>query len=107
MKLRTEILALGLFGALLASITGGAGLLGVSRLGASIDASIQAGSALQLSQSADMMHDAVRGDAQLAYLGALEKSPEQIAEAKAGLADHRRTFDEALSKLAAVPLSCG
>ena len=105
MKLRTEILALGLFGALLASITGGAGLLGVSRLGASIDASIQAGSALQLSQSADMMHDAVRGDAQLAYLGALEKSPEQIAEAKAGLADHRRTFDEALSKLAAVPLT--
>ncbi|MBX9792960.1 MAG: HAMP domain-containing protein [Burkholderiaceae bacterium] len=105
MKLRTQILVLGLFGALLASVSGGMGLLGVSRLGGSIEGAIQAGGALQTSQSADMMHDAVRGDAQLAYLGALDKSPEKIAEAKAALADHAKTFDEAMSKLSAYPLS--
>ncbi|MFM9917450.1 MAG: methyl-accepting chemotaxis protein [Rhizobacter sp.] len=105
MKLRTQILVLGLFGATLASISGGMGLLGVSRLGGSIDGAIQAGSALQASQSADMMHDAVRGDAELAYIGALDKSPERIVEAKAGLAEHAKTFEEALSKLAAMPLT--
>lgn len=105
MKLRTQILVLGLFGALLASVSGGMGLLGVSRLGGSIEGAIQAGGALQTSQSADMMHDAVRGDAQLAYLGALDKSPEKIAEAKADLADHAKTFDEAMSKLSAYPLT--
>ncbi|MDO9315763.1 MAG: methyl-accepting chemotaxis protein [Burkholderiaceae bacterium] len=105
MKLRTQILVLGLFGATLASISGGIGLLGVSRLGGSIDGAIQAGSALQTSQNADMMHDAVRGDAQLAYLGALDKNAAQIAEAKAGLADHTKTFDEALSTLAAMSLT--
>ena len=105
MKLRTQILVLGLFGALLAAVSGGIGFVGVSRLGGSIDGAIQAGSALQTSLSADMMHDAVRGDAQLAYLGALDKNPQQIAEAKAGLADHAKTFDDAMSELAKLQLS--
>jgi len=105
MKLRTQILVLGLFGALLAAVSGGIGFVGVSRLGGSIDGAIQAGSALQTSLSADMMHDAVRGDAQLAYLGALDKNPQQIAEAKAGLADHAKTFDDAMAELAKLQLS--
>ncbi|MDL2337960.1 MAG: methyl-accepting chemotaxis protein [Pseudomonadota bacterium] len=105
MKLRTQILSLGLSGALLAAVSGGIGLYASTRLGASIEDAIQAGVALQASQSADMMHDAIRGDAQLALLGALDKSPERIAEAQAGLKDHAKTFGEALSKLQSLPMS--
>ncbi len=90
---------------MLAAVSGGIGFMGVTRLGGSIDGAIQAGSALQTSLSADMMHDAVRGDAQLAYLGALDKNPQQIAEAKAGLADHAKTFDEAIAELGKLQLS--
>ena len=104
MKLRTQILVLGLFGALLASVSGSMGLLGVSRLGVSIDESLRASETLQTSQDADMMHDAVRADAQMAYLGALDKSPARIAEAQASLTEHARKFDEALSKLGQLPL---
>ncbi len=104
MKLRTQILVLGLFGALLASVSGGMGLLGVSRLGVSIDEALQAGEMLQTSQDADMMHDAVRADAQMAYLGALDKSPARIAEAQASLAEHAKKFNESLSRLGQLPL---
>ena len=105
MKLRTQILLLGLFGAVLASVSGGMGLLGVSRVGVSIDEAVRAGESLQTSQDADMMHDAVRADAQRAYLGALDKSPASITEAKAGLAEHAKKFNGALAKLGTLPLS--
>ncbi len=105
MKLRTQILLLGLFGAVLASVSGGMGLLGVSRVGVSIDEAVRAGESLQTSQDADMMHDAVRADAQRAYLGALDKSPASITEAKAGLAEHAKKFNEALAKFGTLPLS--
>lgn len=105
MKLRTQILVLGLFGALLASGSGGMGLLGVSRVAVSIDEAVQAGEALQTSQGADMMHDAIRADAQMAYLGALDKSAASISQAKAGFAEHAKKFNEALIKLSQSPLS--
>jgi len=49
------------------------------------------------SQGADMVHDAVLGDAQRAHLGALDKSSESLTEARAGLAEHAKKFNEALS----------
>ena len=104
MRLRHQILVLGIFGALLASITGGAGLLGVSRLGVSIDDAVQAGESLRASQDADMMHDAIRADAQMAYLGALDQQPQRIDEARSELADHAQKFDAALEKLGNMPL---
>jgi hypothetical protein len=48
---------------------------------------------------ADMMHDAVRGDGQLALLGALEQNPERIAEAEKGLTAHAAAFNDAIAKL--------
>ena len=105
MKLRTQILAVGLTGALLAAISGGIGVYATSRLGASMDDAIQAAAALQASQEADMMHDALRGDAQLALLGFLQKTPQRVAEARAGHRDHAATFDDALTRLEALPLS--
>jgi len=104
-KLRTQILVLGLFGAFLASVSGGMGLFGVSRLGDSIEEAVEAGKTLQMSQDADMMHDAVRADAQRAYLGALDKSPATITEAKADLAEHEKKFNETLATLATFHLS--
>ena len=105
MKLRSQILALGLSGALLAGSAGGIGLYTSSQLGASLSDTVKASHALQTSQQADMMHDALRGDAQLALLGALEKNAELIASASAGLKDHAETFDAALNELSGHSLS--
>jgi methyl-accepting chemotaxis protein len=105
MKLRTQILALGLSGALLAGLAGAIGLYASSHLGQSLESAIEAASALQTSQSADMMHDAVRGDAQLAMLGALGKNPQQIADATKGLGEHAEIFEKALTELEGLHLS--
>ena len=105
MKLRSQILALGLSGALLAGFAGGIGLYTSSQLGSSLSDTVKAGHALQTSQQADMMHDALRGDAQLALLGALEQNAELIESARAGLKDHAETFDTALNELSGHSLS--
>jgi methyl-accepting chemotaxis protein len=105
MKLRTQIIAFGLAGALLAALSGGIGLLASSRLGGSVNEAIAAGVALQASQEADMMHDAIRGDAQLAILGALDRNTGQIAEAERALKAHGETFDQALTRLEGMTLS--
>ena len=105
MKLRTQILALGLSGALLAGRAGGIGLFTSSRLGDSLSDAVQGSHALQTSQDADMMHDALRGDAQLALLGALEKNADRVAEAQSGLKEHAERFEAALTGLDGMPLS--
>ena len=105
MKLRTQILALGLAGAALAGIVGVIGLVATTRLSGSIEAAVLAGEALQASQEADMMHDAIRGDVQLAYLGALENAKDRVTEAEKGLKDHAKTFSQALDTLQTLPLT--
>ncbi len=105
MKLRTQIIGFGLAGTLLAGLTGGIGFYASSRLGTALDEAIHASVALQTSQAADMMHDAVRGDAQLAILGAMEGKPAQIAEANKDLKEHADTFTNALTELQAMPLT--
>ena len=105
MKLRSQILALGLSGALLAGFAGGIGLYTSSQLGASLSDTVKASQALQTSQQADMMHDALRGDAQLALLGALEQNAELIASARSGLKDHAESFDSSLKQLSEQALS--
>jgi methyl-accepting chemotaxis protein len=104
-KLRTQIIALGLAGAALAAGVGSIGLVAAAGMGSAIEDSIQSSQALQASQEADMMHDAIRGDGQLALFGALQKSPDRIKEAEDGLATHVETFNKALVGLGALPLS--
>jgi methyl-accepting chemotaxis protein len=104
MKLRSQIVAFGLAGVALATLVGGIGLVASSRLGGAIEDAIEAGQALKASQEADMMHDAIRGDGQLALFGALEKKPERIDEAENGLKDHKDTFNNALAKLEGLPI---
>ncbi len=105
MKLRTQIIGLGLAGALLAGVAGSIGLWASSRMGEGVEAAIQAGQALQASQASDMMHDAIRGDAQLALLGALESVPSRIDEAGKDLDEHAKTFEESLDKLQSLPIT--
>jgi methyl-accepting chemotaxis protein len=99
MKLRTQILCLGLAGAVLVSAAGGIGLLAVSSMAAKVEASALSSQALQAAQSADMMHDALRGDAQRALLAAMKGDAATITAARADLVDHVATLETAVKKI--------
>ena len=102
MKMRSQIIALGLAGVAAAAATGGIGLLSGRHLGGTIGDVIGTSQALQHSQEADMMHDAVRGDAQLAVLGALQNEPARIDEAQKDLREHGQNFEQQLKALRAL-----
>jgi methyl-accepting chemotaxis protein len=99
MKLRTQILLLGCAGALSAALAGGVGLFGTQRVSVAVNHAIESASALQASQRADMMHDAIRGDGQLALIGALEHDPSRIDAAAKGLDEHQKVIQEALDQI--------
>ena len=106
MKMRSQIIALGLAGVAATAATGGIGLLSGRHLGGTIGGTIGdvigTSQALQHSQEADMMHDAVRGDAQLAVLGALQNEPARIDEAQKDLREHGQNFEQQLKALRAL-----
>jgi methyl-accepting chemotaxis protein len=104
MKLRTQIAAFGFAGVVFASLVGGIGLYMAARMSFAVEAAVGASQALQASQEADMMHDAIRGDSQMALYGALQGASEHIDEAEKGLKTHKETFNQALGKLEALPL---
>ena len=101
MKLRNQIISLGLVGVLMAGLVGGIGLFNAYRLADAIDDATGMGAALQSSQEADMMHDAIRGDVLLALLGAVNKDAAQLSEAQKGLQEHTDTFNKAMAALQA------
>ncbi|WP_326543696.1 methyl-accepting chemotaxis protein [Pseudorhodoferax sp.] len=105
MKLRSQVLGLGVVGVVMAGLVGVIGLLNGNRLAAEIGRSVDLGAALQSSQEADMMHDAVRGDVLLALMGAQNRDTAQIAEARQDLAAHTETFQKALGQLQQLPTS--
>lgn len=105
MKLRTQIMVFALAGASTGVLVGGIGLLTSNQLGINLGRVVMSSGALQASQLADMMHDAVRGDAQLAMLGALESDPGRIKEAETGLKEHAETFQQALKTVEDLPKS--
>ena len=80
-------------------------MFNASRVAQSIDQSVSTGSALQLSQKADMMHDAVRADVLQAMLGSVAKESTQMSQAQGALQEHAGTFQSALTQLQALPLS--
>jgi methyl-accepting chemotaxis protein len=105
MQLRTQILSIGLAGAIVSCAVGAISLVSATALTTSIANLVESSQALQLSQQADMMHDAIRADAQLALLGALEKNPAAIEEADKDLREHADVLTGALKELSALPLS--
>ncbi len=105
MKLRNQILSIGLAGAASAALVGAVGLYSAGRLADAFDGATRMGLAVQNSQRAAMMHGAVRGDVQRAMLGAIGRDKAQIAEAQKALDEHTRSLDMALQTLEGLALS--
>ena len=104
MKIKHQILALGLLGILSTGLVAGIGEYQTIQLSYEIERLEAMSSALQNSQEADMMHDAIRGDVLLLVQGASTQNANQIAEASKGLEEHAKTFNDALGQLEEKPL---
>ncbi len=105
MKLRNQILGLGLVGLFMTTAVGLTGLLNAIKLASEFDNTVNVGLALQKSQFADMMHDAVRGDVLLALNGVQSNNTEDVKEATKDLAEHGAEFIKALEGVKALPMS--
>src|SRR3990167_561394 len=105
MKLRNQIVGLGLLGVLMTGLVGGAGLLNATRLSDAFDASINVSLALSKSQEADMMHDAIRGDVLLTLFNAQKSNDAGMAEAEKGLKEHAENFTANIDAILALPIS--
>jgi methyl-accepting chemotaxis protein len=105
MKLQHQILGLGLVGLLAAALVGGTGLRNATQLASAFDNAINMGLALQKSQEADMMHDAIRGDVLQALLSAQTKDESGLAAAQKDLLEHSETFNQAIKSMQAVALT--
>ncbi|WP_081708703.1 methyl-accepting chemotaxis protein [Rhodoferax saidenbachensis] len=105
MKLRTQVLGLGLIGLIASALVGGTALLNATRLSTAFDDSINTSLALAKSQEADMMHDAIRGDVLLALLSATKKDSAGLAEAQKDLLEHSDNFAKNISEMLSLPIS--
>jgi methyl-accepting chemotaxis protein len=105
MKLRTQILLIGIAGACVSTLVGGVGLFSVRTLVGAFDGAVSMGNAAQNSQRASMMHGAVRGDVQRAMLGAIGRDKKQIADAKRDLDEHVKSLKQSLLTLSRLALS--
>ncbi len=105
MKLRHQIVALGLVGILASALVGGIGLFETGQLADAISETVDMSNALRNSQDADMMHDAIRGDVLLLVEGAHTSNADQMAEASKSLAVHAQAFETAIAELEAKPIS--
>lgn len=92
-------------GLVAAASVGGAALLNAIQLATAFDNSINMSLALQKSQEADMMHDAIRGDVLLALLSAQTKNTAGLGEAQKDLLEHADTFNNAIKTMKALPLT--
>ena len=104
MKLKHQIIGLGLVGILASALLGGIGLTQTHNLAGTMEESNAMSSALQISQDADMMHDAIRGDVLLLAQGATAKNAQQMTEATKDLEEHAKNFTDALQELEGKPL---
>lgn len=105
MNIKRQILAYGLAAAALVGLSGAIGASAANRMHVTIEAATQLASALQASQAADMMHDAIRSDALRALLGAIKSDSASIASAGKELDDHVKTITEQLDRIATFPIS--
>ncbi|MDZ7922162.1 methyl-accepting chemotaxis protein [Rhodoferax sp.] len=105
MKLRNQVLGLGLLGVVMTALVGGAGLINASKLSDAFDQSINVSLALSKSQEADMMHDAIRGDVLLTLLAAQKNDAAGMAEAEKGLKEHAENFMANMMAIQSLPIS--
>jgi methyl-accepting chemotaxis protein len=99
MKLRTQIIFLGLLGAVLSMVIGAFGVVATKTMGKSVDSLVALGQVRQANDTISRMHIAIRGDGQLALFGAQQNSPGRIAEAENYFTAHTQTLTAALASL--------
>ncbi|MCB1629785.1 MAG: HAMP domain-containing protein, partial [Xanthomonadales bacterium] len=104
MNIRQQVLAFGAAAALLVGIAGAIGAVSASRMSESIRLATQASQAMSAGQAADMMHDAIRGDAQRALLAAFESNVQGVSDARADLKDHTETILRELARIGEFPI---
>ena len=105
MKLRNQILGLGLVGLLMTVVVGSVSYINAGKMAGGISECTVSSSAMHRSLDADMMHDAIRSDVLMTMMGALTQDPAQIAEGSKGLQEHSEEFNKALADLQALPIS--
>jgi methyl-accepting chemotaxis protein len=102
--LRRKLAGYGLTGIGFVLMVGLAGWVAILQLGKSTDDLVDNSSALRAQMEADMMHDALRGDVLQSLVMGLTQSDAQATSAKQALAEHSKAFEEAMSRLAGLPL---
>ena len=105
MKIRNQILGLGLVGLLMTVLVGGVSYMNAGKIAGGISECTVTSSALHNSMDADMMHDAIRSDVLMTMMGALTQDNVQIAEGIKGLQEHSEQFNKALTDLQSLPIS--
>ena len=105
MQLRTQVLGLCFAGLLVSVVVGGVALMNGQSIGSAFDESINTNLVLSRSQSADMMHDAIRGDVLLAIMSAQQGDAGGVAQAVKDLKEHEEEFQTNMSQMAAAQLS--
>ncbi len=105
MKLRNQILGLGLVGLLMTVIVGVVSYINAGKIAGGINECNISSSALGHSMQADMMHDAIRGDVLMTMMGAITQDNAQMAEGSKGLQEHSDEFNKALAELQSLAIS--
>jgi methyl-accepting chemotaxis protein len=96
------------FGGLMAAVAlviGAMGYWGISRQSAALDGVATTSLALRNHLESDMMHDALRGDVLSALRAARDGNTDDLAQAKADLAEHSRNFRERIAANKGLALS--
>jgi len=102
--IRQKLTGFSLMGLGFVLVVGAAGLLASQRQSAAAQHMADNTSALKHQMEADMMHDALRGDAIRALLSGVRQDKSDEKAIRDDLAEHSKTFNEALKTLAELPL---
>jgi methyl-accepting chemotaxis protein len=97
MKIKTQLIALGVTGLSLVLIVGGLAIFSKRQVDAVLDANATLTTALRNHSEADMMHDSLRGDAYEAVVSGLRNDPEHIKEVQKEFAEHAKNFKERIA----------
>ncbi|MDO9236289.1 MAG: methyl-accepting chemotaxis protein [Aquabacterium sp.] len=99
MKLRTQILSYGLCGAVTAILVGAIGVWGGLAQSSAQNSMHTASTAALNSMDADMMHDAIRGDAMGALFASLTHNEAGMVNAQKDLHEHTLRFNKDLAEM--------
>jgi len=102
--IRQKLTGFSLMGLGFVLIVGAAGLLASQRQSVAAQHMAENTTALKHQFEADMMHDALRGDAIRALLSGARQDKSDEKDIRKDLAEHSKTFDEALKTLSSLPL---